>query len=149
MSARPLRLSTRTFLASGTFVALLATTGSLYFSLGLGLHPCELCWYQRVLMYPLVIVLGVATVENRIGVYRTALPLSLLGGAIAAYHSYLQRTVTICSFGGMCASIQWQTFGVTIPNLSLIAFVLIILALVGAVRYSDASAGSTTSSVSG
>lgn len=138
MAVRFPRLSARAFLAMGTLVSIVATAGSLYFSLVLGLVPCELCWYQRVFMYPLVVVLGVATIENRVRVYRTALSLSLLGGAIAAYHSYLQRTVTICSFGGTCASIQWQAFGVTIPNLSLIASVLVILSLVGAVRYSGA-----------
>jgi disulfide bond formation protein DsbB len=149
MTVRFPRPSARAFLATGTLVSIVATAGSLYFSLGLGLVPCELCWYQRVFMYPLVVILGVGTIENRVGVYRTALPLSLFGGAIAAYHSYLQRTVAICSLGGACASIQWQAFGVTIPNLSLIASVLVTLSLVGAVRYSGTSSGSTTSPVSG
>ena len=68
------RFEARLPLAAGTLVAIVATTGSLFLSLGLGLVPCELCWYQRILMYPLVIVLGVAAVENRRRVFLTALP---------------------------------------------------------------------------
>jgi len=145
------RLSARAWLAAGAVVALVATVGSLTFSLGFGYIPCDLCWYQRILMYPLVVVLGVAAYEDRPGVYRTVLPLALGGSAIAAYHSVLQRTGEgVCGFGGGCAAIQWQTplVGLTIPNLSLLAFVLILGTLVGALRQS-ASAGSTTSPLSG
>ena len=122
-------------LAAGTFVAVVATVGSLYLSLGLGLIPCELCWYQRILMYPLAVVLGVAALEDRSGVYRTALPLSVLGIGVAAYHSFVQVTAdqTTCTVGS-CGSIQYQVFGLTIPNLSLLAFVLISLSLLVALR---------------
>ena len=124
------RIDTRFALAIGTLVACVATAGSLYFSEGLGLIPCELCWYQRILMYPLVLVIGVAALENRPGVYRTALPLSVLGTGVAAYHSYIQIAgdSALCSVGG-CGSIQYQLLGLSIPNLSLIAFVLISLLL--------------------
>ena len=145
------RLSARQWLAAGTVVAIVATVGSLTFSLGYGYIPCDLCWYQRILMYPLVVVLGVAAYENRPGVYRTVLPLALVGTTIAGYHSVIQRTgSSVCSFGGGCTAIQWQVpgIGLSIPNLSLLAFVLILGTLVGAVRQS-ASAGSTTSPVSG
>lgn len=86
-------------------------------------------------MYPLVIVLGVAVVENHDTIWRTAMPLSLSGGAIAAYHSVLQATTSSCNFGGPCAVVQWQApmLGLTIPNLSLIAFVFVtITVLIGA-----------------
>ena len=124
----------RFWLASGAVVATVATTGSLWFSLGLGLVPCTLCWYQRILMYPLVIVLGVAVVENHGTIWRTVTPLSVVGGVIAAYHSLLQATTTSCTFAGPCAVVQWRlpVLGLTIPNLSLIAFVLVtITALAG------------------
>ncbi|MFC6824815.1 disulfide bond formation protein B [Halopelagius fulvigenes] len=120
---------TRAVLGGATTVAAVATAGSLYFSLGLGLVPCDLCWYQRILMYPLVVVLGVAAVERRSEVYRTVLPLSGLGTVVAAYHVYLQVAPGggTCSLGGGCASIQYAMLGglLTIPRLSLIAFVLI------------------------
>ena len=130
------RFEARLPLAFGTLVALVATAGSLYFSLGLGLVPCELCWYQRILMYPLVLVLGVAALENRRRVFLTALPLSVLGTVVAAYHSWLQvsDTTGTCSVGGGCSAIQYQVAGLSIPNLSLIAFVLITVILVVTVR---------------
>jgi disulfide bond formation protein DsbB len=78
-------------------------------------------------MYPLVVVLGVATIERRSAVWRTALPLSLLGITVAGYHSILQATTSTCAFTGHCAAVQWRLpmLGLTIPNLSLIAFVLV------------------------
>ncbi|MFB6139726.1 MAG: disulfide bond formation protein B [Halosimplex sp.] len=136
-------------LAFGGLVAVVATAGSLFLSLGLGLVPCELCWYQRVLMYPLVVVFGVALAEGRAGVYRTVLPLSVLGATVAAYHSWLQATAgPQCSFGG-CATVQLRVLGLSIPNLSLLAFVLITgtAATLGARgRESDRPAGQRRSS---
>jgi disulfide bond formation protein DsbB len=119
-------LDSRVLLAAATVVAAVATAGSLWFSLGLGLVPCELCWYQRILMYPLVVVLGVAALEDRAGVWRTVLPLALPGLAVAAYHSYLQATTVACGLGG-CATVQWRAplVGLSIPNLSLVAFLLV------------------------
>ncbi|WP_424000117.1 disulfide bond formation protein B [Haloarcula salina] len=123
---------TRPLLAAATVVAAVATAGSLYLSLGLGLTPCRLCWYQRICMYPLVVGLGVAALEDRPGVARTALPLSVLGGGIAAYHSWLQITQTACGLGAFsCAQVQYRVAGLTIPNLALTAFVL-VTALVAA-----------------
>jgi disulfide bond formation protein DsbB len=117
----------RALLAAGALLASVATAGSLWFSLGLGLIPCDLCWYQRVLMYPLVVVFGAATVEGRAGAWLTALPLSVGGAALAAYHSYLQVVTVSCGFGGGCAVVQWQAplVGLSIPNLSLVAFLLL------------------------
>jgi disulfide bond formation protein DsbB len=123
-------------LAAATLVAVVATSGSLYFSEVMGLVPCELCWFQRILMYPLVVVLGVATLEDRPRVDRTVRPLSTLGVLIAAYHTYIQFTnePSVCAVGG-CGTIQYELFGLfTIPNLSLAAFVLITVAMV-ATRY--------------
>jgi disulfide bond formation protein DsbB len=123
---------TRRRLALGTAIAAVATAGSLWFSLGLGLVPCTLCWYQRILMYPLVVVLGVAALDRRPDVYRTALPLALPGLGLAAYHSVLQATTARCTLAGPCAAVQWRApvVGLTIPNLSLLAFSLLTLLLV-------------------
>lgn len=120
----------RGLLVFATLVATVATLASLYLSEGLGLVPCELCWYQRILMYPLVVVLGVAAYERRQRVYLTALPLAVLGGLVAAYHSWLQVAGTpgTCSVGG-CVTVQYRVLGLTIPNLALLAFVLIAGAL--------------------
>lgn len=120
---------TQALLGLGTLVALVATGGSLYLSLGLGLIPCELCWYQRILMYPLVVVLGVALFKRRASVYHTAFPLAALGAGIAAYHSYIQLYphASRCTVG--CSTVQYTLFGLTVPNLSLTAFVLVLLTM--------------------
>ncbi|WP_144799519.1 disulfide bond formation protein B [Halorubrum depositum] len=121
------------WLSAATLVATVATAGSLWFSLGLGLAPCDLCWYQRILMYPLVVVIGVAAIEGRPAVARTALPLAGLGLGLSTYHSYLQATQAQCTLGGPCATVQWQSpaLGLTIPNLSLVAFALLAVLLGG------------------
>ncbi len=112
-------------------VALTATLGSLYFSEVRGFIPCVLCWYQRVLMYPLVILLGVASYHEDKSVIRYALPLSVLGGAVALYHYLLQKApgmagLGACGVGAPCNAqyINWLGF-ITIPFLALTAFTLI------------------------
>nr|WP_226023575.1 disulfide bond formation protein B [Halomicrobium salinisoli] len=129
------RVTERRLLAFGTVVAAVATAGSLYFSEVMGLVPCELCWYQRILMYPLVVVLGVAAVEGRGSAYRTVLPLSILGAGVASYHSWLQVSgaASSCTIGG-CASVQYRLAGLTIPNLALIAFLLVSAVVLAAWR---------------
>ena len=125
----------RGLLAGALAVAVLATAGSLFLSEVWGMVPCELCWYQRILMYPLVVVLGVAAAEERATVYRVALPLALGGLAVAAFHSWLQATATAgstaCTVGG-CGAVLYrlQPVGLTIPNLSLLAFALVAAAMV-------------------
>lgn len=113
------------------FVSLVATMGSLYFSEIKGFIPCDLCWYQRISMYPLVLILGIATFQNDLKAFRYVLPLSLLGGSISVLH-YLEQKIP--GFGGFkpCVSgvpcnaeyINWLGF-ITIPFLALIAFALI------------------------
>ncbi len=133
----------RALAAAGTLVALVATGGSLYFSLGMGLFPCRLCWYQRILMYPQVVILGVATFESRREVVRTSLPMVLLGGALAAYHSALQVSGgSTCTAGG-CAAVQFRLGGLlTIPNLSLLGFACLTVLLAAMYMYPAASSRS-------
>jgi disulfide bond formation protein DsbB len=123
-------LTNRRLLAAATLVATVATLGSLNYSLGMGLFPCRLCWYQRIFMYPLTGILGVATLTEQYRVYQTALPLAIPGWAIAAYHSYLQRWgPDTCAFMG-CSDVQYELGGVlTIPNQSLLGFTLILAAM--------------------
>ncbi len=122
----------RRFLLGCTMVAAIATVGSLYFSEVAGFFPCELCWYQRVLMYPLVPVLGIAAYENYTGVWKMGLPLSVLGIGVAAYHSVIQASPEgVCPVGGGCSAVNWEALGIlTIPRLSLGAFVIITVGLV-------------------
>lgn len=116
-------------------VASVAMLGSLYFSEILGYIPCELCWYQRILMYPLVILLGIANVRRDRSVIYYALPFSVLGSLFSFYHYLIQKVdvfsrVTPCSEGVPCSGeyINWLGF-ITIPFLALLAFLLITLLL--------------------
>lgn len=112
-------------------VSVVATLGSLYFSEVRGFVPCTLCWYQRVLMYPMVILLGVASYVQDLGVRRYALPLSFLGIVVALYH-VLEQNVPGFGAAGLCRAgvpcgdkyLNWLGF-ISIPVMSLTAFVLI------------------------
>jgi hypothetical protein len=120
----------RAFLGSAWLVAALATTGSLYLSDVAGLVPCLLCWYQRIAMYPLVLLLGVATVWNDPRVWRYALPLSVMGLLTAAYHVGIQYrpalAVVECSTTAPCTSRYLHVYGfVSIPVMAGAAFLLV------------------------
>jgi disulfide bond formation protein DsbB len=116
-------------------IALISTVGSLFFSEVMGLPPCALCWYQRVAVYPLVLVIGTGIVmrDGRMKYY--ALPLCLAGLAVAVYHNLLYygvipETLTPCSQGASCAErqIEWLGF-ITIPLMGLAAFIGLTLCL--------------------
>ena len=118
-----------------------ATVGSLYLSEGAGLMPCEYCWYQRIAMYPLAIILGVATVRKDAGVWRYTLPLSLIGLVIAVYHVVLQYlpslTVKECTTAVPCTVAYFRVFGVlSIPFMAASVFLLTSV-LLAAVAFSD------------
>ncbi|WP_392455640.1 disulfide oxidoreductase [Chryseomicrobium aureum] len=116
-------------------VALVATLGSLYFSNIRGFVPCELCWIQRIFMYPLTIVLGIAAFTNDVRMRLYVLPLTLIGGGISLYHYLVQKVpgfanIKPCVQGVPCnvQYINWFGF-VTIPFLALTAFTLITILL--------------------
>lgn len=118
-------ISNRIAVQTAWILAATATVGSLFYQYGLGLFPCELCWYQRILMYPLVIVLGYGVLAEETHIYRLVLPFTIPGLFISAYHSYLQMTPgQVCSVGG-CARIQFQLQGLSVPNQAFLAFGLI------------------------
>lgn len=116
-------------------VSLVATMGSLYFSEIRGFVPCELCWFQRILMYPLTVILGIAAYRQDYGIRRYVLPLTVIGGATSFYHYLLQKVDALgltqpCRHGVPCniEYINWLGF-ITIPFLALTAFVLITILL--------------------
>jgi disulfide bond formation protein DsbB len=122
-------------------VALLATAGSLYFSEFANYTPCTLCWYQRIAMYPLVLILGIAIVRRDTAVRIYALPIALVGAAIASYHYLLEWFPQIdtgaCSAVIPCTQVWFREFGfVSMPLLALVAFGLIITFLLIPMRSS-------------
>ena len=120
-------------------VAATSTLGALFLSDVMELVPCSLCWYQRIFMFSLAVVLAVGLFPLDRGVVRYGLPLAALGWLVAGFHQLLVAGVIPtrlepCTQGVPCSEISIQWFGfVTIPTLSLLAFSL-ILALLYAAR---------------
>jgi disulfide bond formation protein DsbB len=112
-------------------VAAIATGGSLFFSEIAGYVPCELCWYQRICMYPLSILTLLIAVHGDHRVARYLLPLPVVGACVSIYHllveNHVVSTPTGCQIGAGC-TVKWiNEFGyLTIPTLALTAFVLLI-----------------------
>ena len=135
-----------TILFTAWAASMIALFGSLYFSEIRQYEPCELCWYQRILMYPLAIILGIAVVkkDNRISFY--SMVLSAIGTCISLYHYSLQKISFIANNAPSCGRIpctgqyiNWFGF-ITIPFLALIAFIIIFacsLMIWGQIRGKD------------
>lgn len=119
-------------------VALVATLGSLYYSEVANLPPCTLCWYQRIAMYPLAVVLAIAAARSDFGIRRYVLPVVAIGAAISVYHYQLERfpsqTTLACAVEVPCTTVWvWQLHYISIPFMALSAFALIAtLLLMGA-----------------
>ena len=113
-------------------LALIATGGSLYMSNILGYTPCHLCWLQRIMMYPLVILFGVGWLLDT-DVVEYAVPMATIGGGIAGYHYIIQRMEQFQSAGCSVTSVSCETeytyyLGiVTIPFMAFTAFLGILL----------------------
>lgn len=114
-------------------VSLTATMGSLFFSEIRGYEPCELCWIQRIFMYPLVLILGVAYVQKNARIAVTTAIFSVFGGAISLYHYGLQKVSFLSENAPACGRVSCtgeyiNILGfITIPFLALTAFVLIAI----------------------
>lgn len=118
-----------------------ATASSLYLSQILQLAPCELCWYQRILLFPLVFILWGAFFWDDIEIYKYVMGLSLGGVIVSAYHSYIQiapSTQPGCTItAANCSDVTFRVLGIfSIPNLSFLAFSGIAL-LMGIIWYMD------------
>jgi disulfide bond formation protein DsbB len=128
-------------------VALTAMAGSLYLSEVVGFTPCVLCWYQRIAMYPLVVVGAVGWLSRDAAAWKVGLPLAVIGAGIALYHVILQYQpaldVVSCDAGAPCTARYVLVFGfISIPGLALGAFLLIVglLATVGTLQRADRDA---------
>ena len=115
--------------------AISAMLGSLFFSQVMHFIPCALCWYQRILMYPLVCIIGIAVYKGDRTVYKYVLPLSVIGMIVSLYHYSIQKLpfmqeFQVCTGGVPCSGqyINWLGF-ITIPFLAFIAFTIITLCM--------------------
>lgn len=115
-------------------VATISTLGSLFYSEVVGFDVCKLCWFQRILMYPQSIILGLALIKKDRKILDYSIALSIFGILIALYHYLLQLGIApsvacpIVGYSSNCASRFVMNFGyITIPMMSLTAFTLITL----------------------
>ena len=120
---------------SAWLIAAVSTLGSLFFSEVMELIPCVLCWYQRIFLFPLAIILliGLFPLDKKVVNY--ALPLAIIGLLFTVYHSLLffgviPENLQPCSQGVSCTDDNMELFGfLPIPLLGLIAFLMIIILL--------------------
>ena len=113
-------------------VALASTLGALFIGEVMGQTPCNLCWFQRAFMFPLVVILGIACYRSDAAAWIYGLPVAVAGGLIAAFHSLLYfgvipKGIEPCGAGPSCSSPDMLMLGqLPIPVLSLIGFMAII-----------------------
>jgi disulfide bond formation protein DsbB len=115
-------------------VALTATLGSLYLSEVAHFDPCKLCWYQRIAMYPLAVVLFIAALRRDRDYWHYAVPVAAIGAALSVYHYQLERfphqTSLSCEAESPCTVVWiWRFHYVSIPMMALSGFALIIALL--------------------
>lgn len=115
-------------------IVLLGLIGSLYASEVAGLAPCVLCWYQRLALYPLAVILAVGIILKDHKVFHYAIAFPIFGALVAFYHVLISSGVfpvvlEACQVGVPCAQVSWSFGFITLPVLSLIAFLVIIALL--------------------
>lgn len=132
---RAVRLQTNALYVAW-LIALASTLGALFIGEVMGRAPCLLCWYQRIAMFPLALILGVACYRSDTSVRRYVLPIAVAGSLIALWHSLvfagvIAESVQPCTRDGpSCAGEEQTLFGVIpLPFLSLAAFAAIVLSL--------------------
>ncbi|MBX4191393.1 MAG: disulfide bond formation protein B [Candidatus Doudnabacteria bacterium] len=124
-------------------LALLATAGSLFMSEVLGWIPCVLCWYQRIMIYPLVIIFGIAIARGVSNLEFIVWPMTGIGGLIAFYHNLLQYHIIPeklgpCVNGVSCLTVYNLGFKfLTVPLLSLLMFLAIAILMIAYTRAKD------------
>lgn len=116
-------------------VALIATLGSLFYSQIISFTPCDLCWFQRIFMYPQVILLGLAMIKKDNKIIDYSLALAIIGALISLYHNYISYTASsllICGVNRVSCTIRYvfEFDYITLPLMSLTAFLIIIILLI-------------------
>ena len=119
-------------LAAG--VAVVATLGSLYYSEVADFPPCRLCWFQRIGMYPLAVILPIAAWRRDNAVRWYALPLAVGGGLVSAYHALIERVPSLetgsCDPTNPCSTVWVERLGyLTIPVMALSGFAAVVALL--------------------
>lgn len=115
-------------------IALVSVLSSLYYSEVAHFIPCDLCWFQRIFMYPLVVLLGLALIKKKDEIIDYALGLVAVGTLISLYHNYIYynaKTTNFCSIVSPCTQKYITSFGyISIPLMALTAFLMIAVLLI-------------------
>ena len=125
-----------TLLFLGWLIACISTLGSVFFSYVMDFAPCVLCWYQRICLFPLVLILARGLFPLDRHVIKYAWPLAALGWLLAAYHNLLYAElipagIQPCGKGISCTEEHIELFGLlSIPQLSLISFTTLVFILI-------------------
>lgn len=140
MSAEPLSDRAWRIMTAAWLVALVATLGALFIGEVMGKTPCTLCWYQRIAMFPLAVILGIGALTSDPRAVRYALPLALAGLAVAAWHSAVfagiapQEIQPCTRTGPSCSGDAMKLGPIPLPFLALAAFAMIAFLLVSVRR---------------
>lgn len=120
------------------FLVSAATAGSLYFSEIIGFEPCPLCWYQRIFMYPLVIITGISVILLKEDVEDYVMPVSLIGIGISGYHYMVQTIGSLqagCAEGVSCEA--QHVLGLDYISIPLMAFTVFVTVFVLNWKFSE------------
>ncbi|PLX26859.1 disulfide bond formation protein B [Candidatus Parcubacteria bacterium] len=118
-------------------IALVATSGSLFYSEIMKFDPCKLCWYQRIFVYPQVFLLGLAIYKKEKAIVDYSLLLLLFGGLISLYHNYIYYRIidtAFCETGQLATCTTKYIFEmgyITIPLMAMTSIILMASLLWG------------------
>ena len=108
-----------------------AMLGSIYFSEIADFVPCKLCWYQRIAMYPLAVLLTIATIYRDRAIFRYVTVIAALGLSVSVYHVWIQwfpEDSNFCEISNPCSAKWIEALGaITIPQMAAVSFILIIV----------------------
>lgn len=116
-------------------VNLVSLCGSMYFSNVMMLPPCTLCWYQRICIFPMTVILAVGFLQKEKNVFWYAMPLIIIGWIISLYHNLLYykiipKAIVACTSGVSCTDKQIEYFGfITIPLMALVSLTFTFILL--------------------
>ena len=129
-----------TLLFVAWLIACVSTLGSLFFSYVMDFAPCALCWYQRIFLFPLVVILARGLFPLDLQATKYALPLVAIGWSLAVYHAllyaeWIPADMQPCTQGIPCTEVYIKLFGfLSIPHLSLIAFTALLIIMIALQR---------------
>jgi Disulfide bond formation protein DsbB len=115
-------------------VAAVAMAGSLYFSEDANFEPCKLCWFQRIAMYPIALLLLIAALRRDDGIRHYVVPVASVGAAISAYHYLIEWRPSLgtgsCNISAPCTVPWFREFGfISLPLMALCGFAAIVTLL--------------------